>query len=381
MPLQAEVTEDAPENTWAAHDALRKSYYEDSLALGEAARRLSLVLLGSLPSGDEKIVRLREQLAKQMFGKGHLFECIMESPFAAPTVVHFADDHVPDPDTVFVGEGSCAVTLTPWSCPLRPEVYSADKAKHYINNRADATEWLSRLSHKSLACNCHYSASECWAWLLRESFENTFGDTVDEDALSETEDAELDLDDDWSLEDECEISQWHSAGRDEIDASPGDDTVPAHVPWPGSWILMVQTIRGLQQPVFWEVYSGCARMTGAFHDEGIRCAPPVDAADNPEYNLLNPVFLAVVIGLLGAHLVDLLHLAPPCSSFSVILNGCPRTRLRTKQRPGGIDGLNLKQAQQVRVGNALAETAAMLIKAQHAAGNNFSRWSSRHAHL
>ena len=66
---------------------------------------MSLVLLGSLPSGDEKIVSLREQLAKQMFGKGPLFELIMGSPFAAPTVLHFADDHVPEPDTVFVDEG------------------------------------------------------------------------------------------------------------------------------------------------------------------------------------------------------------------------------------------------------------------------------------
>ena len=135
------------------------------------------MLLGSLPSGDEKIVCLREQLAKQMFGKGHLFELIMESPFVAPTVLHFADDHVPDPDTVFVGEGSCAVTLTPWSCPLTPEVYSADRARQFINSRADVTEWLSRLSQKSLACNCNCPPDECWAWMLKGKFEEIFGNT------------------------------------------------------------------------------------------------------------------------------------------------------------------------------------------------------------
>ena len=51
---------------------------------------MSLVLLGSLPSGDQKIVNLREQLGNQMFGKGHLFELIMGSPFVTPTVLHFA---------------------------------------------------------------------------------------------------------------------------------------------------------------------------------------------------------------------------------------------------------------------------------------------------
>ena len=39
--------------------------------------------------------------------------------------------------------------------------------------------------------------------------------------------------------------------------------------------------------------------------------------------------------------------------------------------PQGIEGLNPKQAEQVRTGNALAEVAAVLIKASHAAGNLF----------
>ena len=39
--------------------------------------------------------------------------------------------------------------------------------------------------------------------------------------------------------------------------------------------------------------------------------------------------------------------------------------------PHGIEGLDWKQAKQLRLGNALAETAAWLVKAQHAAGNHF----------
>ena len=121
--------------------------------------------------------------------------------------------------------------------------------------------------------------------------------------------------------------------------------------------------------MFWEVFAGCAELTGAFADEDVQCAPPIDAADNPEYNLLNAMFLALVVGLLGAHLVDLLHLTPPRSSFSSILNGSAQARLRTTEMPQGIEGLTLKQAEEGRIGNALADVAAVLIKAQHAAGN------------
>ena len=277
---------------------------------------MSLVLLGSLTSGDEKIVNLREQFGNQMFGKGHLSDLIMESPFVAPIVLHFANEHAPDPDTVFVGDGSCAVSLTPWSCPLTPEVHSVDRARQFLSSRADATEWLSRLSQKSLACNCNRPPDECWAWMLRVKIEETFGSTVDTDEQLTFDVADDDLDDEWTPEDDDILEQWYSSGQDEIGATTDNaDAIPAHVPWPTSWVHLVQTVRGLQRPVFWELYSGRARLTGAFPDEGIECAPPIDAADNPEYNMLNAMFLALVVGLLGAHLVDLLHLAPPCFSF------------------------------------------------------------------
>ena len=182
---------------------------------------MSLVLLGSLPSGDKKIVNLREQLGNQMFGKGHLFELIMGSPFVTPTVLHFADEHAPDPDTVFVGEGSCAVTLTPWSCPLTQEVYSADKARQFLSNRADATEWLSRLSQKSLACNCNRPPDECWAWMLRVKFGETFSNTVDEDEQQTFDVADDDLDYEWVSEDDDMLEKWYSSGQDEIGATTG----------------------------------------------------------------------------------------------------------------------------------------------------------------
>ena len=90
---------------------------------------------------------------------------------------------------------------------------------------------------------------------------------------------------------------------------------------------------------------------------------------NSDYDLLNYMFVAVVVGLLAAHLVDLLHLAPPCATFCIALNGSAATRVRSLEMPMGLEGLSPQQADKVRVGNALAEVAAVLMQAQHDAGN------------
>ena len=133
--------------------------------------------------------------------------------------------------------------------------------------------------------------------------------------------------------------------------------VPKNVPWPNSWTSLVRRIRELRGPTFWELFSGSAHLTAAFLDEGIGCGPPLDALHNSDYDLLNYLFVAVVVGLLAAHLVDLLHLAPPCATFSIALNGSAATRVRSLEKPMGLEGLSTKQADKVRVGNALAEVA------------------------
>ena len=123
--------------------------------------------------------------------------------------------------------------------------------------------------------------------------------------------------------------------------------------------------------LFGRCFAGSARLTAAFIDEGFECAPPVDAIYNSELDLLNCMFVAVVVGLLAAHLIDLLHLAPPCASFSVALNGSAATRVRSSEKPMGIDGLSPAQAARVRVGNTLAEVTATLMQTQHDAGNRY----------
>ena len=63
------------------------------------------------------------------------------------------------------------------------------------------------------------------------------------------------------------------------------------------------------------------------------------------------------------------HVAPPCSTFSVALNGFEHSKVRSIEYPGGLPDLTAEKAHKVRVGNALAEVAAAIIGAQHSAGN------------
>lgn len=102
---------------------------------------------------------------------------------------------------------------------------------------------------------------------------------------------------------------------------------------------------------------------------GIDCAQPLDVIYNSEFNVLNPGFLAVVVGNLASRPIDLLHAAPPCSSFSAILNGFNDTAVHTWEFPPGIPGLTGIKAEKVRLRNALADAAAVFLEVQHKAEN------------
>ena len=125
----------------------------------------------------------------------------------------------------------------------------------------------------------------------------------------------------------------------------------------------------MDRPSFWEIFAGQAVLTRAFRNRGVCCATPLDAVTKPEFNLLDAGFLTVVLGILGTHLIDLAHVAPPCSTISVALNGFEHSRVRSIEYPGGLPDLTAEKAQKVRVGNALAEIAAAIMGAQHSAGN------------
>ena len=89
----------------------------------------------------------------------------------------------------------------------------------------------------------------------------------------------------------------------------------------------------------------------------------------PRFRSDESIFLAIVLGLIFERLVRVLHLGPPCSSFSMACNRFKRYAMRSSKEPGGFANLPPHRAQKVCLGNALADIAARLADAQEKAGN------------
>ena len=325
------------------------------------------MMAATIPSGCPKVVLIRNKLIAALFGPGHAQEFRKGRPFEAPTIVHELGESAPDAARVCVGWGNCSTTLTPWSCPLLPVEYTAVEAVLFVHTRMDAEDWLARLSGKVLVCNCKLDAGSCWAHILQDACREMF-DTAEHElssvtfAVAESDHEQPDallFEEYIKVPDTFRIKQSH------------ESSIPEPVPWPPAWTTMVAVIRSLERPVAWGNFSGMAELTKAFSAMGVSVAPPIDAAENADYDLLNASFLAVVLGVLASGIVDFVHLAPPCSTFSIALNGCSATRVRSWEEPSGIKGLNKRQQYKVSVGNALAEAAATIMAVQHKAGNLF----------
>ena len=128
---------------------MRTSLVDRSSPRFQQAQRLSLMLAGTVPSGQPNIVDIRRRLKSEVFGPGDLHEFQKEMLFAPPTVEHEFNTVIPDAAHVCVGWGDCATSLTPWSCPLLPSEYTVVDAIQYIQLLVDAEEWLSRPAGKS----------------------------------------------------------------------------------------------------------------------------------------------------------------------------------------------------------------------------------------
>ena len=110
---------------------------------------------------------------------------------------------------------------------------------------------------------------------------------------------------------------WHSVdetlrGRPQIRAERPE--------WPKAWSLLVACVCAAQVLFFWEIFSGIAGLTEAFQGQGWHCAPPLDIMFDEAYNLMDPGFVCVVPGLVLDRRFKLIHLGPPCSSFSMAVN-------------------------------------------------------------
>ena len=91
---------------------------------------------------------------------------------------------------------------------------------------------------------------------------------------------------------------------------------------------------------------------------------PIDVMICSDFNVFNVLFLQILLGNILEGRVALLHLGPPCSSFSRALNRFISKHLRSWLHPDGLPDVSAAAAEKVAIGNALAEIAVRLALAQ-----------------
>ena len=158
----------------------------------------------------------------------------------------------------------------------------------------------------------------------------------------------------------CLESDLH--GRREQDGVAS--VTPPISPWRKEWTLVASRVRSAGGNLFWELFAGVAILSRTFKEEGWRTAPPIDIVYTKAFNLLDPGFFMVVLGLILEGWVSVLHLGPPISSFASTVNRRASKRIKADQRPAGRDNLSAVQEAKVRIGNELAKVAVTLAKAQ-----------------
>ena len=275
----------------------------------------------------------------------------------------------------------------------------------YIDNRADLSVFLRPLAGVQCICDCSWANHECHSFYLIKKVNElakvdmtptppvtrsvVLAEAGLEPAPKRFREVYLAPDPavpNFSPEDELTATDDESAGADsDGDAEPPPDRpivspedlrrvdessrstgafVHRGPSWPQAWLALVLTMRAARVPVFWELFAGCAALTAACLAEGWVCGPPIDILDEPAYDLLDPMFIGIVVGLLLEGRCRWLHLGPPCSSFSMACNRCFRTMMRNKLHPCGLPDLKPVPAQKVKFGNAMADVSVHLAGAQ-----------------
>ena len=103
---------------------------------------------------------------------------------------------------------------------------------------------------------------------------------------------------------------------------------------------MASRVRRAGGNLFWELFAGVAILSRTFEEEGWRTGPAIDIVYTKAFNLLDPGFFMVVLGLILEGWVSVLHLGPPSSSFSMAFNRRASKRIRADERPAGWDNLS-----------------------------------------
>ena len=112
---------------------MRQSVAFSDAPLGSTQAKVALVYAATIPSGDAEIVRLRNLLMNLTFGPGFVETQVTRDGLKSPTIVHGCfTEFIETADDIFVGRGTDAFSLTPWSCPFAPENHSVAQARYFF---------------------------------------------------------------------------------------------------------------------------------------------------------------------------------------------------------------------------------------------------------
>ncbi len=361
---------------WAHHRCARNSIIGiDGAAWLWADRDRALVLAASYPSGYETVVSAR----------GRVRQALCASPWPAATnaastsLRHLkGSGDVITADEVYIGATFDNYPPSPWQSLEDFDVLPVLDYEEYAMSRADLDEWLDPLRGRVMVCDCNLTGRPCHGAVLLDIILDG------EDADLEYEDCEGEEDADLEYEDCADLVGYGSNFGDinfELDylskeaGSVINETLrgaPAsNLRFTDEWRWLIAHIRSFRVKLFWEVFAGCCIANTAVQEAGFPTAPPVDIILYAWMDLLNPIFLYVVLGVVLEKRFFLIWLGPPCASFSMAVNRFVSHCMRTRAYPNGLPHLDSGKQDKVRMGNALRDVAVTIAVAQDSTDEDY----------
>ena len=263
-----------------------------------------------------------------------------------PQIISLSSLSLPLPlQYVYVGSGckSFPVKPSPWLNPFSQcpsgglELY-----RTYVKSRPDLQYFVNAIAKaRTIVCDCSTVCCECHASVLVEIIcellhtgknvvqESPQDDVVIQDLDSICMDCTSDSGDDEDPVDEYDEDELTANGLEQVNETVRACAIGERPAYPPVWSKLIAHVRSFQILLFWEIFAGCAVLIDCMQEQGWTCAAPLDILIHPDFDLLNPMFMAIVLGLILEGRFGVVHLGPPCSSFSMAVN-----RFKKKKKRG-----------------------------------------------
>ena len=216
-------------------------------------------------------------------------------------------------DFLYVGAGCSLFPLrpSPWMNPFSEKSY--DSLCQYVDMvrlRPDHNYFLSFVGKAStLVCDCAFESCCCHARFLSSCMVGQpkstkslwFADVQDHEPFVDEGDEAIWLSpqSQYGKSSLCSINETLRG----CGLGPGQNV--GYLP---AWDDLITSVRSSQVLMFWEIFAGSAVLTEKMRDRGWQCAPPLDVLFDESFNLLDPAFVSVVIGLIMEGRFALIHL-------------------------------------------------------------------------